>query len=109
MQNARERRVDRAFGLSVRLKLTLSYAGFLMLTGVLMLVGAWFAGQYSQSFDSLIQEIPMSMRIAIGDLVPGSNSFILRAFAPVAVIVLAFLLLFGLVGGGFSRGGCLRP
>ena len=30
--------VDRQSGLSVRLKLTLSYAGFLMLTGFLMLV-----------------------------------------------------------------------
>src|SRR5688572_31068200 len=37
--------VDRQPGLSVRLKLTLSYAGFLMLTGFLMLAAAWFAGQ----------------------------------------------------------------
>jgi hypothetical protein len=33
--------VDRAPGLSVRLKLTLSYAGFLMLAGALMLAAAW--------------------------------------------------------------------
>ena len=33
--------VDRAPGLSVRLKLTLSYAGFLMLAGVLMLAAVW--------------------------------------------------------------------
>ena len=37
--------MDRQPGLSVRLKLTLSYAGFLMLTGFLMLVAAWLAGQ----------------------------------------------------------------
>ena len=32
-------------GLSVRLKLTLSYAGFLMVAGALMLAAAWLAGQ----------------------------------------------------------------
>ncbi len=39
--HAREKSVDRAPGLSVRLKLTLSYAGFLMLAGVLMLAAVW--------------------------------------------------------------------
>src|SRR6185436_12435144 len=33
--------VDRAPGLSVRLKLTLSYAGFLMVAGVLLLAVVW--------------------------------------------------------------------
>ena len=33
--------VDRAPGLSVRLKLTLSYAGFLMLAGALLLAVVW--------------------------------------------------------------------
>src|SRR2546430_17701083 len=42
----REETVDRAPGLSVRLKLTLSYAGFLMLAGALMLAAAWLAGEY---------------------------------------------------------------
>src|SRR5438477_9772785 len=37
----RETSVDRAPGLSVRLKLTLSYAGFLMVAGVLMLAAVW--------------------------------------------------------------------
>ena len=37
----REATVDRAPGLSVRLKLTLSYAGFLMLTGALLLAAVW--------------------------------------------------------------------
>jgi hypothetical protein len=45
----REETVGRAPGLSVRLKLTLSYAGFLMLAGVLMLAAAWLAGQPGQS------------------------------------------------------------
>ncbi|MES1171390.1 MAG: two-component sensor histidine kinase, partial [Actinomycetota bacterium] len=33
--------MDRAPGLSVRLKLTLSYAGFLMIGGVLLLTAVW--------------------------------------------------------------------
>ena len=37
----KERAVDRAPGLSVRLKLTLSYAGFLMLAGALLLAAVW--------------------------------------------------------------------
>src|SRR6266542_1226674 len=37
----REESVDRAPGLSVRLKLTLSYAGFLMLAGALLLAVVW--------------------------------------------------------------------
>ena len=33
--------MDRAPGLSVRFKLTLSYAGFLMLAGALLLAAVW--------------------------------------------------------------------
>src|SRR5918997_1340127 len=39
----REATVDRAPGLSVRLKLTLSYAGFLMVAGSLMLAAMWWS------------------------------------------------------------------
>src|ERR671930_2081306 len=39
--DVKEATVDRAPGLSVRLKLTLSYAGFLMLAGVLLLATVW--------------------------------------------------------------------
>src|SRR5689334_12244828 len=39
----RNRAVDRAQGLSVRLKLTLSYAGFLMLAGALLLTAGYFS------------------------------------------------------------------
>src|SRR5918994_1317915 len=39
--DARGETVDRAPGLSVRLKLTLSYAGFLMLAGALLLAVVW--------------------------------------------------------------------
>src|ERR671937_2010877 len=40
---AREETVDRAPGLSVRLKLTLSYAGFLMLAGGVLLSAGYFS------------------------------------------------------------------
>ena len=89
--------MDRAPGLSVRLKLTLSYAGFLMLAGALMLAAAWLAGQRGQSFEFLVRYVPNGAISAIGGLVPGNNSFLLRAFAPAAAIVLAFLLVFGLL------------
>jgi two-component system sensor histidine kinase VanS len=101
--------VDRAPGLSVRLKLTLSYAGFLMLAGALMLAAAWLAGQHRQSFEFLLRYVPDGVISTIGGLVPGNNSFLLRAFAPAAAIVLAFLLVFGLLGGWILAGRMLAP
>jgi two-component system sensor histidine kinase VanS len=101
--------VDRAPGLSVRLKLTLSYAGFLMLAGVLMLAAAWVAGQQRQSFEFLLGYVPDGVISTIGGLVPGNNSFLLRAFAPAAAIALAFLLVFGLLGGWLLASRMLAP
>jgi two-component system sensor histidine kinase VanS len=92
--------------MSVRLKLTLSYAGFLMLAGALMLAAAWVAGQPGQSFDSLL---PDGVIDVLGGLVPGNQSFLLRAYAPAAAIVLAFLLVFGLLGGWLLAGRMLAP
>jgi two-component system, OmpR family, sensor histidine kinase VanS len=96
--------VDRASGLSVRLKLTLSYAGFLMLAGALLLAAAWLAGRQRQSFEFLDGAIS-----ATGGLVPGNSNFLLREFAPAATVVLAFLLVFGLVGGWLLAGRMLAP
>jgi two-component system, OmpR family, sensor histidine kinase VanS len=101
--------VDRAPGLSVRLKLTLSYAGFLMVAGALMLVAAWLAGQDRQSFEFLLRYVPDGAISTIGGLVPGNRSFLLRAFAPAAAIALAFLLVFGLLGGWLLAGRMLAP
>ena len=100
--------MDRQPGLSVRLKLTLSYAGFLMLTGFLMLAAAWFAGQPGRSFD-LLQYVPDDVISMLGGLVPGNRAFLLRAYAPAAAIVLAFLLVFGLFGGWILAGRMLAP
>ncbi len=101
--------MDRAPGLSVHLKLTLSYAGFLMLAGALMLVAAWLAGQDRQSFEFLLRYVPDGVISAIGGLVPGNRSFLLRAFAPTAAIAQAFLLVFGLLGGWLLAGRMLTP
>jgi two-component system, OmpR family, sensor histidine kinase VanS len=91
--------VDRAPGLSVRLKLTLSYAGFLMLAGALLLatVGVFF-----------LRGLPDGAIYTTGDLLI-NRSLILRSFAPFLAIVLAFLLVFGLLGGWLLAGRMLTP
>ena len=90
--------VDRRPGLSVRLKLTLSYAGFLMLASGLLLATVWVF---------LLRYVPDRPIFERG-FVP-SQSDLLDAFAPRAAEVLAFLLLFGLVGGWILAGRMLAP
>jgi len=95
--------VDRAPGLSVRLKLTLSYAGFLMIAGTLLLAVVWvFLLRYVPNppprFLPFEQE-PFSP----------SRQDLQDAFAPRAVQVLAFLLVFGLLGGWILAGRMLAP
>jgi two-component system, OmpR family, sensor histidine kinase VanS len=87
--------VDRAPGLSVRLKLTLSYAGFLMLAGAVLLVVGYF---------SLSRGVHPGVIFLVR-----SHADLLRAFAPTAAIVMAFLLVFGLLGGWFLAGRMLAP
>ena len=93
----------------MRLKLTLSYAGFLMLAGSLMLVAAWIAGQPGSSVDALLRYVPDDVIRLIGALIPGNRAFLLRAFAPSAAVALACLLVFGLVGGWMLAGRMLAP
>ena len=96
--------MDRAPGLSVRLKLTLSYAGFLMLAGALLLAAVWvFLLRYVPDRAFLINADtnlhgPFPVR-----------STLLNVFAPRAAAVLAFLLVFGLVGGWLLAGRMLAP
>ena len=94
--------MDRAPGLSVRLKLTLSYAGFLMLAGVLMLAAVWVV---------VLRYIPNGqlyyMHPSWWFIVDRSDP--LHGFGSIAAIVLAFLLLFGLVGGWLLSGRMLAP
>jgi two-component system sensor histidine kinase VanS len=79
-----------------------------MVAGFLMLAAAWFAGQPGRSFD-LLQYIPEDLISMVGGLVPGNRSFLLRAYAPAAAIALAFLLVFGLLGGWILAGRMLAP
>jgi two-component system sensor histidine kinase VanS len=83
--------------MSVRLKLTLSYAGFLMLAGALLLGTVWLF---------LLRYVP---EITGTPLPVPSQSDLVRAFAPRAAAVLAFLLLFGLLGGWLLAGRMLAP
>ncbi|WP_281185914.1 sensor histidine kinase [Actinomadura kijaniata] len=100
----REANVDRAPGLSVRLKLTVSYAGFLMLAGVLLLAAVWLF---------LLRHVPERALLVSSDTpthgVFPVRSNLLRVFAPRAAAVLAFLLAFGLAGGWFLAGRMLTP
>ncbi|MDQ0933909.1 sensor histidine kinase [Streptomyces turgidiscabies] len=97
--------MGRAPGVSVRLKLTLTYAGFLMLAGGLLLTAVWVF---------LLRYVPdRAMLIVPDDLSAGGvfpvRSSLLRLFAPRAAAVLAFLLVFGLVGGWLLAGRMLAP
>src|SRR5688500_13191143 len=80
-----------------------------MLAGALMLAAAWLAGQQRGSFDFLLRYVPDGAISTIGGLVPGNSNFLLREIAPAAAIVLAFLLVFGLLGGWLLAGRMLAP
>jgi two-component system sensor histidine kinase VanS len=88
----------RAPGLSVRLKLTLSYAGFVMLAGAVLLAAVWVF---------LLHDLP-DIAVSAGGIVP-IHSIFRRDFGPIAAILLVFLLLFGLLGGWLLAGRMLAP
>ncbi|MEU9473510.1 HAMP domain-containing sensor histidine kinase [Streptomyces avermitilis] len=96
--------MDRAPGLSVRFKLALSYAGFLMLAGGLLLAAVWVF---------LLRYVPDRAMLTNPDDKPDGvfpiRSVLLNVFAPRAAAVLAFLLVFGLVGGWILAGRMLAP
>jgi two-component system, OmpR family, sensor histidine kinase VanS len=87
--------MDRAPGLSVRLKLTLSYAGFVMLAGAVLLAAGYF---------SLSRGVHPGVIFMVR-----SHADLLRDFAPIAAVVMAFLLVFGLLGGWLLAGRMLAP
>ncbi|MFC8242116.1 sensor histidine kinase [Streptomyces chartreusis] len=85
--------------MSVRVKLTLSYAGFVMLAGVLLLAAVWV---------SLLEYVPDDWDRRMLYENP-NRQLLLRTFAPAAAAVMAFLLVFGLLGGWFLAGRVLAP
>ena len=89
--------MSRASGPSVRLKLTLSYAAFLMVAGALLLAVVWVF---------LLRYVPLnSSGIAFGP----DRADLVRAFAPPAAWALVFLLVLGLGGGWILAGWMLAP
>ncbi|WP_433599200.1 sensor histidine kinase [Nocardia sp. CA-135953] len=95
--------MDRAPGLSVRLKLTLSYAGFLILAGVLLLAAVWVfllrgmpAGDFGPRLSTVVR-------------VFDPHNFGPGVFDTAAAGVLVFLLVFGLLGGWILAGRMLAP
>ncbi len=94
--------VNKRAGLSARAKLTLSYAGFLMIAGVLLLTAVWlFLPMGSGGI-----EFPEPADFA-RVFNPGNRGPVV--FVPAAILVLAFMLVFGLVGGWVLAGRMLAP
>ncbi|WP_433782702.1 sensor histidine kinase [Actinomycetospora sp. CA-101289] len=92
--------------MSVRLRLALSYAGFLVLAGALLLAVVWLF---------LLRYIPDTALLIVpgdGGLSPGVfpvRSQLLDVFAPRAAAVLVLLVVVGLGGGWVLAGRMLAP
>ncbi|MEV5545956.1 HAMP domain-containing sensor histidine kinase [Streptomyces sp. NPDC052309] len=85
-------------GLSARLKLTLSYAGFLAVAGTLLLAVVWVF---------LLRYVPDNPQGLLG--ISPNRYLLVRTFAPAAAVAMGFLLVFGLVGGWILAGRMLAP
>ncbi|MEV4947205.1 HAMP domain-containing sensor histidine kinase [Streptomyces sp. NPDC053755] len=85
-------------GLSVRLRLTLSYAGFLAVAGALLLAVVWVF---------LLRYVPDNSRGLLG--IAPNRYLLVRTFAPAAAAAMVFLLAFGLLGGWILAGRMLAP
>jgi two-component system sensor histidine kinase VanS len=104
--------VDREPGLSVRLKLALSYAAVVMLAGAGLLLVVWvFLLRY---VPAVIIDSQPNVRGGPGPGQPGpmhvpDRAALVAAFLPKAGIALACLLFLGLVGGWLLAGSMLSP
>lgn len=90
---------DRRPGPSVRLRLALSYAGLVVVTGALLLAVVWVF---------LLRYVPADPVDTASGVVPVQRDLV-RAFAPPAALALVVLLVVGLVGGWFLAGRVLAP
>ncbi|QXE37174.1 HAMP domain-containing histidine kinase [Streptomyces sp. GMY02] len=84
--------------LSARLKLTLSYAGFLAVAGALLLAVVWVF---------LLRYVPDTPKGLLG--ISPNRYLLVHTFAPAAAVAMAFLLVFGLLGGWILAGRMLAP
>ncbi|MFI9008025.1 sensor histidine kinase [Actinosynnema sp. NPDC053489] len=90
--------MNRGTGLSARTKLAISYAGFLFITGTLLLALVWVY---------LLRYVPDIDKGLLG--IAPNRYLLVRIFFPRALLALAFLLVFGLVGGWVLAGRMLAP
>lgn len=98
--------MNRRPGHSARLKLTLSYAGFLFVAGTLLLAVMWvFVLRWLPTNDPRALQERYGAVIVVGP----DRSELLRGFAPAAGTALGFLLVFGLLGGWLLAGRMLAP
>lgn len=95
--------MPRSRGMSVRLKLALSYAGFLMVAAALLLTAAWVFLLRDKSFNIFLPS-PANLVRAFDP-----TNFGPVIFGAAAIVALAFLLVFGLVGGWILAGRMLAP
>lgn len=86
-------------GISVRSKLALSYAAFLLIAGMLMLTVVWLF---------LLRYVPQEASTGFDGFVPGRRDLV-RAFAPAAAWSIALLLVVGVCGGWLLAGRMLAP
>ena len=90
--------MKRRHGLRAQLKLTISYAGFLLLASVILLAVVWVF---------LLRYVPGGTK---GLLWTAPNrSVLLIEFVPATAVALGCLLVFGLVGGWILAGRMLAP
>ncbi|MFJ4836947.1 sensor histidine kinase [Streptomyces sp. NPDC088746] len=85
-------------GLSARLKLTLSYAGFLAVAGALLLAVVWVF---------LLRYVPDNSQGLLG--ISPNRYLLVRMFAPAAAVAMGLLLVIGLAGGWVLAGRMLAP
>jgi two-component system sensor histidine kinase VanS len=84
--------------LSARLKLTLSYAGLVLVTGAVLLVVVWVF---------LLRFVPDNSQGLLG--ISPNRYLLTRIFGSAAAVALACLLVFGLLGGWILAGRMLAP
>ncbi|HEY0497093.1 MAG TPA: HAMP domain-containing sensor histidine kinase [Kutzneria sp.] len=90
--------MDRRPGLSARLRLTISYAAVVLVTGAVLVAVAWVF---------LLRYVPDNPQGLIG--ISPNRYLLTRIFGKAAAVAMAVLLVLGLAGGWFLAGRMLAP